>query len=176
MLLPFVLLGFVVPSFTQQLGNKSFEWAQLNLRHVCFECNGDRHGTIYNFLREPRLVAAMKLVYRSGEIRCTPNKAYNSRWGCHSGSKTPLNAIVTDQRNNVIYPRKEYLKDQSSLWYAMPVVDESYSDELVFTNFGVPFYLEKHRELRIWCGEDLKNKNDGDNQGRVCVDVYIKYY
>ena len=58
----------------------------------------------------------------------------------------------------------------------MPGVDESYSKELVFTNFGVPFYLEKHRELRIWCGEDLKNKNDGDNQGRVCVDVYIKYY
>lgn len=110
------------------------------------------------------------------DSRCTPNKAYNSRWGCHSGSKTTLNVIVTDQRNNIIYPRTEYLKDLSTLWYAMPGVDESYSKELVFTNFGVPFYLEKHRELRIWCGEDLKNKNDGDNQGRVCVDVYIKYY
>ena len=58
----------------------------------------------------------------------------------------------------------------------MPGVDESYSSELVFSKLGVPFYLEKHRELRIWCGEHLKNKNDHDNQGRVCVDVLIKHY
>lgn len=61
------------------LGNKSFEWAQLNLRQVCFECSGDRHGTIYNFLSEPRLVAAMKLVYRGGEIRWVRKRYGNLR-------------------------------------------------------------------------------------------------
>ncbi|KAL9982510.1 hypothetical protein ACROYT_G004560 [Oculina patagonica] len=176
MLLPLVLLGVIVPTFTHQLSNKTFEWSQLNLRQVCFECAGDRYGAIPNFLSEPRLVAAMKLMYKEGAIRCTQNKAYNSRWGCHSGSKIPLNIIITDQKNQIIYPRSEYIKDWNTLWYAMPGVDESYSNELVFSNLGVPFYLEKHRELRIWCGEDLKNKNDHDNQGRVCVDVFIKYY
>lgn len=107
---------------------------------------------------------------------CTQNKAYNSRWGCHSGSKTPLNIIITDQKNQIIYPRSEFIKDSSTLWYAMPGLDESHSNELVFSNLGVPFYLEKHRELRIWCGEDLKNKDDHNNQGRVCVDVFIKCY
>ena len=58
----------------------------------------------------------------------------------------------------------------------MPGVDDLHSRELVFSNFGVPFYLERYRDLRIWCGEDLKDSSDGDNQGRVCVDVYVKYY
>ncbi|KAJ7377066.1 Elongator subunit elp2 [Desmophyllum pertusum] len=130
-------------------GNTTFAWSQLNLREVCFECRGDHHGTIYNFISEPKLVAAMKLVYKGGEIRQEkpshlPEERIHQRLGL---------AVVRHAR-----------------------VDESYSDELVFTNFGVPFYLEKHQELRIWCGEDLKNRNDADNQGRVCVDVYIKFY
>lgn len=91
------------------------------------------------------------------------NKVYNSCWGCYLGSKMFLNVIVIDQRNNIIYLRMEYFKDLLILWYVMFGVDELYFEEFVFINFGVLFYLEKYCEFCIWCGEDFKNKNDGDN-------------
>ena len=48
-------------------------------------------------------------------------------------------------------------------------------NELVFTDFAKPFYFQRGSELRIWYGEDLKNSDDADNQGRVCVDVYARF-
>lgn len=110
------------------------------------------------------------------DFSCTTNTAFNSKWGCHKGGKTTLNVVITDWKNNLIYPRRDYIEDWGALWYSMPGGDDLHSRELVFTNFGVPFYLERYRDLRIWCGEDLKDSSDSDNQGRVCVYVFVKYY
>ena len=121
------------------------------------------------------LVGALKLVYRSGEVRCVSDVAYNSRWGCHGYSSFkayPLNVIITDRRDNVIFPLQQFIKHGSGLWYTMPVVDDKHSDELVFSNFDYPLYLHPYMELRVWFGEDLKNWSESDNQGRVCVDVF----
>ncbi|KAJ7383251.1 hypothetical protein OS493_029656 [Desmophyllum pertusum] len=93
------------------------------------------------------LLGALKLVYREGAVRCVSNVAYNSRWGCHSYSsfKTyPLNVIITDKHNNVIFPLPQFIAQRRT----------------------VP-----HMDLRIWFGEDFKNWSETDNQGRVCVDV-----
>lgn len=108
-------------------------------------------------------------------MRCVSDVAYNSRWGCHGHSSLksyPLNVVVTDKKNNLIFPLPQFIKLSSSLWYEMPVVDDLHSDELVFSNFDFPLYLQPHMELRVWYGEDLKNSHEGDNQGRVCVDVF----
>jgi len=110
--------------------------------------------------------------------RCVKDVAYNSRWGCHHYSSFinfPLNVVVTDQENNIIYPESSYFKNANK-WYYLPGVDDLVSDELVFVNYGVPFWLEKFRQLRIWYGEDLMNSGDTDNQGRVCVAVFAKFY
>ena len=53
----------------------------------------------------------------------------------------------------------------------MPVMDDKHSDELVFSNFDYALYLHPYMELRIWFGKDLE-WSEGDNQGRVCVDVF----
>ena len=121
------------------------------------------------------LLGALKLTYRGGEVRCVSDVAYNSRWGCHGHNSYrahPLNVVITDKQNNRIFPLQQFIKHNSGLWYDMPVVDDKYSDELVFSNFEYPLYLQPHMELRIWFGEDLMNWSESDNQGRVCADVY----
>ena len=110
------------------------------------------------------------------DFSCTTNTAFNSKWGCHKAGKTTLNVVITDWKNNLIYPRSDYIKAWGPVVYSMPGVDDLHSRELVFTNFGVKFYLERYRDLRIWCSEDLKDSSDSDNQGRACVDVYVKHY
>lgn len=55
-------------------------------------------------------------------IRCVSNEAYNSNWGC-ARRKNPLNIIVTDQDNHVIYPLKEFIMEPAGMWYYMPLVD-----------------------------------------------------
>ena len=55
--------------------------------------------------------------------RCTSNEAYDSRWGCAT-KKYPLNIIVTDEANHVIFPLPEFIKQSAGMWYYMPLVDE----------------------------------------------------
>jgi hypothetical protein len=87
------------------------EWKQLNVHDVCFEARGDRYGSFMNYIHAG-LVGALKLEYVSGHVRCVSNTAYNSRWGCgHYGSyiNHPLNVVITDKHNHVIYPKKEFI-------------------------------------------------------------------
>ncbi|XP_028518457.1 uncharacterized protein LOC110247232 [Exaiptasia diaphana] len=103
---------------------------------------------------------------------------YSSKWGCyqHAGFKGyRLNVIVTDSNNNIIFPKPQYIKHTAGLWYWLPGVDERHSNELVFTDFATPFYLVQGGILKIWYGEDLKNWNEGNNQGQVCVDIYALF-
>lgn len=116
----------------------------------------------------------MKLVYRSGTVRCARNTAFDSRWGCYhhpSNIKHPLNVVVTDGNDNIIFPDEKYITN-AGLWYFLPFTDAKHSDELVFTDYKNPVYLAKGAGVKIWFGEDLKNWYSADNGGRVCVDVY----
>lgn len=119
-------------------------------------------------------MTALKLVHREGEVRCTANAAYKSRWGCYHNPQYinyPLNVIVTDQNNNIIFPDEKYIKN-GGLWYYLPHVDALHSDDLVFTNYANPFYISKNSSMKIWFGEDLRNRQNSDSGGRVCVDVF----
>lgn len=148
-------------------------WQQINLGQVCFQAQGKRPGTFY-YLGDGKLLAAMKLVWRSGTVRCVGNTAFNSHWGCYhhpSYIKHPLNVVITDGNDNIIFPDEKYIRNDG-LWYYLPFTDALHSDEIVFTNYENPVYLSKGAEVKIWFGEDLKNWNNSDNSGRVCVDVY----
>ncbi|XP_067027852.1 uncharacterized protein [Acropora muricata] len=152
-------------------------WQLISRERVCFHANGRRPGTFeYRDNQAPtgRLLTALKLVYRSGNVTCDNNVAYRSRWGCYNHPryvKHPLNVIITDKYDNIIYPDKKYIKN-GGLWYFLPFVDALYSDELVFTSFTNPFYLSKGDTLKIWYGEDLRNWKAADNGGRVCVEAF----
>ncbi|XP_032239972.2 uncharacterized protein LOC116619360 [Nematostella vectensis] len=152
------------------------EWRKINYAPVCFEGRGNRPGHLMYAGGTGHLVGAMKLEWRSGVMRCVSDVAHNSKWGCyqHNSFKSyPFNVIVTDSSDEIIYPSPEYIKHWSGLWYYLPSQDEKESDALVFSDFESPFYLRPVMELKLWYGEDLKDWSETDNQGRVCVDVFI---
>ncbi|XP_031568965.1 uncharacterized protein LOC116303544 [Actinia tenebrosa] len=163
---------------TEPAEARNGRWTQLNHFHpVCFEGQGNRFGHLIH-VGKKGLIGAIKLVYRTGSIRCVANPAYDSRWGCYHYStfmKYPLNVIITDNHNNILYPQPQYIKHTAGLWYYLPMVDDKHSNELVFTDFSQPFYIQGHQQLRIWYGEDLKNWSETDNQGRVCVNVFARF-
>lgn len=152
-------------------------WQLISRGEVCFHANGRRPGTFeYRDDQAPtgRLLTALKLVFRRGNFTCDDNVAYKSRWGCYNHPryvKHPLNVIITDEHDNIIYPDEKYIRN-GGLWYFLPFVDALHSDELVFTSFANPFYLSQGDTLKIWYGEDLRNWEAADNGGRVCVDVF----
>ena len=116
----------------------------------------------------------MKLVYIQGSVRCAQNPKYGSRWGCYhhpDNKKHPLNVVVTDDDDNVVYPPEKYVMN-TGLWYYLPFTDARSSNQLVFTNYAHPFYLDKYATIKIWYGEDLMNFRNRDNRGRVCVHVW----
>ncbi|XP_068757776.1 uncharacterized protein [Montipora capricornis] len=167
--------GVVRLEFFVQIRSEA-TWSKINYgRSVCFETRNGRPGYVVYRGAQGILLGAMKLKYTGGHVRCVSQVAYNSRWGCHDQStfkNYPLNVVIADKHNNVIFPLKRFIKHSAGMWYNMSMVDEKHTDELVFSNFEYPLYVERHMELRIWYGEDLKNWFEKDNQGRVCVDVY----
>jgi len=141
---------------------------------VCFHAQGKKPGIFYYYGDQGKLVAAMKLVYRRGSVRCVGNSAFNSRWGCYhhpSYIHNPLNVVITDQSDNIVFPDEKYIKN-AGLWYYLPFTDALHSDEIVFTSYDKPFYLTKGATVKIWYGEDLRNWHSSDNGGMVCVDVF----
>ncbi|XP_032243163.2 uncharacterized protein LOC116621207 [Nematostella vectensis] len=173
----FVVLAWAPGLYSGQTQPARELWTKINLLPVCFEGQGDRPGHLV-YVGPGKLVGALKLVYKSGSIRCGANTAYDSRWGCYQVNgmtQFPLNVVITDEHRNVIFPLPKNLATngfKSGLWYYLPMTDSGHSDELVFTNYLDPFYLPKYQKLMVWYGEDLTNWYEGDDVGRVCVDVY----
>ncbi|KAL9982508.1 hypothetical protein ACROYT_G004558 [Oculina patagonica] len=163
----FVFVGSVLAKDPSHGG-----WKQISVAvPVCVKPRDDGYGHL-SYHGESKLVSALKLKYVSGDIRCKSNEVYNSRWGCAEQTKYPLNIIVTDASNHVIFPLPEFIKNKAAgMWYYMPLVDAEWSDELVFADFGHPFYLKEGDKLRFWYGEDLMKYADKDNQGQVCFQV-----
>lgn len=140
-------------------------WYKINYGPpACFQARNNRPGYVVYRGSQGMLLGALKLAYRSRHVRCVSNVAHDSRWGCHGYSSFisyPLNVVITDKYNNIIFPLNQFITHSAGLWYNMPAVDENHTDELVFSNFEYPLYLSPFMELRIWFGEDLKNWSDG---------------
>merc|ERR1711936_882536 len=63
---------------------------------VCFEGKENNFGKLR--LDQDGALYALKLVYRSGSIRCIPNPTANSRWGCAGTSYgNMVGVVVTDE-------------------------------------------------------------------------------
>lgn len=166
-----VFLALVGSSLAQ--GSTTNDWKKISKNPVCVRTRDDGYGRmLYN--EESKMVAALKLKYVSGNVRCAAKKEYNSKWGCGDSRKYPLNIIVTDESNNVVFPLPQYIK-QSGMWYYMPLVHPVNSVELVFAEFAHPLYLKQSDSLRFWYGEDLSKIGYTDNQGEVCFHVFALF-
>lgn len=174
----YLMLVFGLAAVAQGSFRPDSPWTQINDGKICFEGRGSKYGTLH-YSGMNSMVGALKLVHREGLIRCANNVIHNSHWGCPHISfllQHPMNVVVTDISNHIIYPAKKYFKPgvwgfSHGLWYYLPTASPN-DKELVFTNYETPFYLRRGATLRIWYGEDLKNFYEADNSGRVCVDVF----
>lgn len=171
MIFQIFLLTSVGRSFAQD--TSAGGWKQISTIPVCVTPRDNGYGNMM-YYQESKLVAALKLKFHSGQIRCSDNEAYNSKWGCGDSRTYPLNIIVTDESNHVIFPLPQYIK-ANGMWYYLPLVDPIYSDELVFVDFAHPLYLKEFDRLRFWYGEDLSKTDYMDNQGRVCFHVLARF-
>ena len=140
---------------------------------MCFSARGNQYGTFYTPL--PGKVAAVKLVYLYGYVTCQKYNADNwSFWGCGLRMKDLVNVVVTRSNNHMILPPNQFIGSRAGKWCKLPAYD-SFSPEIVLSFFSNPLTLSSHTQLRLWYGEDLVNYTEGDNDGRVCADVYILY-
>ena len=58
-------------------------------------------------------------------------------------------------------------------YYKIPGYD-SVSPEIILSRFSAT-QVFAGKELRVWFGEDLENKLEGDNGGKVCCTAYAMY-
>ncbi|XP_031568560.1 uncharacterized protein LOC116303205 [Actinia tenebrosa] len=154
------------------------DWVKISRHAVCFEALGDHYGSFHNYVRGG-IVAAIKLEYVSGMVNCVAAAGGKSHWGCNNDYfKThPLAVVLTDNRNNMLFPKKEFITYPYGVWYWLPFV-HPLDKELIFTDYATPIYFPLYKEMRIWYGEDLKDAwtgAEGDNTGRVCVNVYARF-
>ena len=144
------------------------QWVKLNKSPVCFGARGNQNGRFTTFNRNI-FVSSFMLVHRSGTVSSSKsNKATFSYWG-HTPSSGSLAAVLTDKQNKILAP--DASKVDKNGWYTLAGYTAS-SSILVFCTPKKPHCVFANSELRLWYGEDLRDRSESDNGGRACADVY----
>ena len=123
----------------------------------------------------------MKLVHKSGSIKCNPNKPA-SYWGCtHKPAygNNGLTTIITNAKKEAILPPAGDLKaigecNNKKHFYSLNGTNHI-SPELVLGDLTNEVSMSRNQELQIWYGQDWIGGSEQDNSGATCVDVYMWY-
>ena len=59
-------------------------------------------------------------------------------------------------------------------WYSSELFDGS-SEELVFNRMNDPVFANSNSKFFVWYGEDLINRDEQNNGGKTCIDVYAHF-
>ena len=144
---------------------------------MCFGAKGNSYGSFTAPIRGYLVV--VKLAHRFGYVSCDVHRGTHwSFWGCGENQWNGINALVdtviTDSCNRILMPPTQFERDLGSFkWYKIPGYN-SQSPEIVLSRFSsTPVYRGK--QLRLCYAEDLVNRSEGDNGGRVCCKVYAMY-
>ncbi|XP_078344708.1 uncharacterized protein LOC144630244 isoform X2 [Oculina patagonica] len=155
-------------------------WQKINTKPVCFGARDDNYGA-FNITKSGR-IKTMKLIHKSGSIKCNPvDRA--SYWGCrYSGSygKNGLLTIITNANKEAVLPPAGDLKaDVGAVCYKKHFyrLDGTHhtSPELVFRHLSNQLTVSRNQELQIWYGQDWIDCSEDGNSGTTCVDVYAWY-
>ena len=154
-------------------------WQKINEDPVCFGARGDQYGA-FNMTKTGN-VKAMKLVHRSGSIKCN-SVTSASYWSCTNLNRYANNTfmtIITNANKKALMPTEKDMKtvsfcNQKKHFYVLEGINQG-SSELVLNIQSNPISLLKNQELQIWYGQDWVNCGEGDNTGTTCVDVFAWY-
>lgn len=158
-------------------------WQKINNDPVCFKAKHDKPG-VFN-MTKTGFVKAIKLVRKSGSIKCNPtdNATY---WSCSNVqfyTEDSFMTIITNATKQALLPSEENLKafskwshpcNEKKHFFALGGVSQKTS-ELVLGNLSSPLRLLKAQELQIWYGQDWKDCGENDNSGATCVDIFAWY-
>ena len=117
-------------------------------------------------------LCSLRLEHVSGKVWCSGS--HSSIWGCPYFLNNRLMVIITDKRNNVIYPKVNLLKSNGWGYIVNGYTEYSPVIDLGFQNGG-DYDVTKGTELRVWHAEDLYNGNESNNKGKTCAKVYAKF-
>ena len=143
---------------------------------VCFGAKGNDYGE----LLFPRggVVTAFLLEHVRGKVNCAVSSGSltDSNWGCghHSGlGLNRLTVFITDSANQIIVPHNPAWYNSEGIWYTLSGFNSN--SPYVVMDTGSVYNMVKGEQMRVWYGESLKSMGDGDNAGRVCVNVYALF-
>ena len=153
-------------------------WQKINTDPVCFGARGNQYGA-FTTTKSGRL-KTMKLVRRSGEVRCNPQSV--SHWGCINPKhydNNDLLTIITNANKESVLPPAGDLKARSACgkkkhFYRLDGTSHT-SPELVFSDLPKLLSVSRNQELQIWYGQDWTDCDEDNNSGTTCVDVYAWY-
>ena len=155
-------------------------WQKINEDPVCFGARDDQYGAFH--MTKSGDVKAMKLVHRSGSVKCNP--AYDaSYWSCTypAYKDNTFMTIITNANEIALLPTEKDLKMFNSgeckhkkHFYVLEGIKQG-STELVLSSHSSPLHLLKNQELQIWYGQDRANCLELRNSGTTCVDVFAWY-
>lgn len=137
---------------------------------MCFGTKDDQFGRF--FVPSSGKLAALKLVHLYGYVTC--DQKSNVRWSYWGCAGPEVNVVVTNSTNHVLLPVNEFSSTAATKWFRIPGYD-SLSPELVMSVLSRPPWVTSGEELRLWNGEDLVNRSETDNGGRVCCDVHALF-
>ena len=154
-------------------------WQKISTDPVCFGGRYNNYG-VFSITKTGR-VKTMKLVHKSGSIRCNPNHP-ESYWGCtHSQYTSNLMTIITNANKEPLLPPitdLKALKNHECVkkhFYNLEGTGHK-SPELVFRDLASPLSLLRNQQLQIWYGQDWTDCSfESDNTGATCADVYAWY-
>ncbi len=150
--------------------NVSARWTKLNCRPVCYGGRGNSYGV---FPVDKQITAyQVKLVHVSGRISCAGENYYGSFNCPYKSVKNYFEVHLTDPDNKVIVPAPpvQYASGHRG-WYYLNG-NKIGSNQLVFSTGLTPYTFKKRTLYRVWYGEDLFKYAEGNNPGKMCVDVY----
>jgi len=152
-------------------------WQKINTELVCFGARDNQYGA-FNITKSG-LLKTMKLVHKSGSIKCNSVDPV-SYWGCtNAGYGTNgLMTIITNTERKVILPSTGELKAKNGCnkkyFYTINGTNHT-SPELAYHDLPNPLLLSRDQELQIWYGQDWIDLSEDNNIGTTCVDVYAWY-
>ena len=113
------------------------------------------------------LIDAVKLVHLHGQVSCDVSVGKWSSWGCGAEN---LMVFLTNSTDDILIPKVEGGKVKYKI--------EGYkskSPEVIWKDFTNPIRLTSGQELRLWHGMDLLDKDESNNNGTSCTDVFALY-
>ena len=134
-------------------------WQKINKEPVCFGARLNQYGA-FKITKSGRL-KTMKLVYKSGGVRCNPvnNPSY---WGCTHPKygNHNLMTIITNSKKESVLPHAEDLKGlnindcgKKKHCYNLDGINHT-SPELVFRDLTNQLTVSRKQEYQIWYGQD----------------------